>query len=170
MRTHDPSWEPDPNLKYSFKGKKRKLAEEEEEEELAESVRTISALFQAAGNALLPPGRSNFDTDEPLGVRVASISAGVAAAIAQAQSRVYDDDEEEDMDEEFGSGQEVSRPGMIGPNTSGIGGLGDCDSGSGGLEREGDDEDDSDAFPVPLRTRKTKEIVPMVGMKRKRSV
>ncbi|TFK76440.1 hypothetical protein BDN72DRAFT_831012 [Pluteus cervinus] len=164
MRTHDPNWEPDPNLKYSFKGKKRKLAEEDEAEELAESVRTISALFQAAaGGALLPTGRPPLPSEEPLEVRVASISAGVAAAIAQAQSRVYDDGDEEDGDEESGSGREVGRGGVIGPNTSGIRGFGGEND-----DHDGDEDEDSDAFPMPLRTRKNKEMLAVVGMKRKR--
>ncbi|KAK7014863.1 fructose-1,6-bisphosphatase [Favolaschia claudopus] len=79
MRTHDPHWEPDPNIKYSFKAKRRKITEEDEDEELADSVRTISALFQAGAGV---------DPDQPLEVRVASIGAEIAAAIAQAQSRI----------------------------------------------------------------------------------
>ncbi|KAJ7774608.1 hypothetical protein DFH07DRAFT_912517 [Mycena maculata] len=149
MRTHDPNWEPDPNIKYSFKAKRRKISEDEEdEEELVDSVRTISALFQAGG----------VGSDQPLEVRVASIGAEIAAAIAHAQSRIYEDDED-DEDGENGS-QET-----IGPNTSGI---------RGGENRTEDDgpeeEEDSDAFPMPLRTRrKGKEADLLAGaLKRKR--
>ncbi|KAF9482755.1 hypothetical protein BDN70DRAFT_388136 [Pholiota conissans] len=171
MRTHDPNWEPDPNVKYNFKGKKRKVADEDEDEdeqELAESVRTISALFQAGGNSILP--RTGI-SDEPLEVRVASISAEIAAAIAQAQSRGYEDEEDEEG-EESGSGQEIGGMESIGPNTSGIRGVsveeraihGHKD-GHVGLREE---DEDSDAFPEPLRIRKARELAAASGNKRKR--
>ncbi|KAG6866916.1 hypothetical protein C0991_003831 [Blastosporella zonata] len=165
MRTHDPHWEPDPNVKYNFKGKKRRINDDDDDEqELAESVRTISALFQAGGNAMEP------QSEEPLEVRVASISAEIAAAIAKAQSRIYPDDEDEDDDEQSGSGQEIDGPEVIGPNTSGIRGFGIGDTRT--AEKDGgrrlvDEDDDSDAFPVPLRTRKGKDS-PVTGTKRKR--
>ncbi|KAG6890694.1 hypothetical protein C0995_005067 [Termitomyces sp. Mi166 len=165
MRTHDPSWVPDPNIKYNFKGKKRKVNEDDDDdddEDLAESVRTISALFQA-GNDM--PSAS---VDQSLEVRVASISAEIAAAIAKAQSRPYTGDEDEDDDEQSGSGQEIDGPEIIGPNTSGIRGLGRGDT---RVERDDrrlvEEDDDSDAFPIPLRTRKGKDS-PVAGMKRKR--
>jgi len=149
MRTHDPNWEPDPNVKYSFKAKRRKVSEEDDDEELADSVRTISALFQAGGGV---------GSDAPLEVRVASIGAEIAAAIAQAQSRMYEDD---DDDEDENESQET-----IGPNTSGIrGGQNRADDEDGPEE-----EEDSDAFPMPLRTRrKGKEADVIAGaLKRKR--
>ncbi|PPR06655.1 hypothetical protein CVT26_001197 [Gymnopilus dilepis] len=144
MRTHDPNWEPDPNVKYNFKGKKRKIMDEEEEDrELAESVRTISALFQAGGQTMLPSHEA--DSDEPLAARVASISAEIAAAIAQAQSRGYGEEDEEEG-EDSGSGQEILGTEMIGPNTSGIrSGTMEEDE-----EQEGEEDEDSDAFPAPL--------------------
>ncbi|KAF5380975.1 hypothetical protein D9615_003956 [Tricholomella constricta] len=169
MRTHDPSWEPDPNVKYNFKGKKRRINEEEDDDQdLAESVRTISALFQAGGNAILPAAGGALQ-DEPLEVRVASISAEIAAAIAQAQSRVYADDEDDDDDAQSGSGQEIDGPEMIGPNTSGIRGLGigDIRTADKDGRRLVDEDEDSDAFPAPLRTRKGKDS-PVAGTKRKR--
>jgi hypothetical protein len=130
-------------------------------------VKTISALFQAGGQGVLP--RRDSHLEETLEVRVASISAELAAAIAQAQSRVYEDEddgeEEEDADEESGSGQEMGGHEMIGPNTSGIRGL-DVGEKDGQALTLGDDDDDSDAFPMPLRVRKPRE--PTVGMKRKR--
>ncbi|KAH9484277.1 hypothetical protein JR316_0003758 [Psilocybe cubensis] len=154
MRTHDPNWEPDPNVKYNFKGKKRKIMDDDDDDqELAESVRTISALFQTGGNSILPS--RDVQTDEPLAARVASISAEIAAAIAQAQSRGYDDEEDEEG-EESGSGQEMGGMETIGPNTSGIRGV----NGEDGVENDdisgrGEDDEDSDAFPAPLRGRKT---------------
>lgn len=112
------------------------------------------------------------NTDEPLEMRVASISAEIAAAIAQVQSRTYEDEEDEE-DEDSGSGHEMGGIEMIGPNTSGIRGEaltepadGAVGKNSGG-PREG--EDDSDPFPVPLRARKPREqLVAVSGSKRKR--
>lgn len=152
-----------PDRKYNFKDKRRKLTDEEDDQELAESVRTISALFQAGSNAMLPTSGGALQ-DEPFGIRVASIGAEIAAAIAQAQSRVYED--EDDEDDQSGSGQEVDVPEMIVPNTSGIRGLG---IGSGDKDGRAlvEEDDDSDAFPVPLRVRKGREL-PLTGNKRKR--
>lgn len=113
-------------------------------------------------------------TGEPLEVRVASISAEIAAAIAQAQQprALYDDDdEEEDEDEESGSGQEIGAQEMIGPNTSGIRGLGtdmEAVHAARVVLGEIEEDDDSDAFPMPLRTRRSKELVALAGVKRKR--
>lgn len=155
--------------KYDFKGKKRKISEADEEQSLAESVRTISALFQAGSNAILPSSRNGLQPDSSLDVRVASIGAEIAAAIAQAQSRVYEvDEEEDDEDEESGSGQELGGSEIIGPNTSGIRDLGN--EAASGVDKGRilvEEDDDSDAFPMPLRTRKGKDS-PTVGNKRKR--
>ena len=111
---------------------------------------------------------SSASVDKSLEVRVASISAEIAAAIAKARSRTYTGDEDEDEEEQFGSGQDIDGPEIIGPNTSGIRGLGRGDTRG---ERDGrrliEEDDDSDAFPVPLRTRKGKDS-PVVGTKRKR--
>jgi hypothetical protein len=123
-------------------------------------------LFQAGGNSLLPTvGGYIPSAEEPLEARVATISAEIAAAIVQAQTRIY----EEEEDSESGSGHEmgIGRAEMIRPNTSGI-----RDDGmenesikelSVMLDEDGED-DDSDAFPIPLRTRKAG----VVGSKRKR--
>lgn len=136
------------------------MDEEEEDRELAESVRTISALFQAGGQTMLPSHEA--DSDEPLAARVASISAEIAAAIAQAQSRGYGEEDEEEG-EDSGSGQEILGTEMIGPNTSGIrSGTMEEDE-----EQEGEEDEDSDAFPAPLRARKARELVAS-GSKRKR--
>jgi hypothetical protein len=145
--------------KYNFKGKKRKLMDDEDDDqELAESVRTISALFQAGGNSIMPSRGGA--SDEPLEARVASISAEIAAAIAQAQVQGYDDDEDEEG-ESSGSGQEIGGGETIGPNTSGIRGLNEKDG------EEEDEDEDSDAFPAPLRGRKARELSTL-GKKRKR--
>ena len=77
---------------------------------------------------------------------------------------------------ESGSGQEMGGPAIIGPNTSGI--RGEDEVLKGGhrgavsevamiIEDDGED-DDSDAFPIPLRTRRAKDPVPVIGDKRKR--
>ncbi|KAF8654187.1 hypothetical protein AX16_003716 [Volvariella volvacea WC 439] len=172
MRTHDPTWEPDPNVKYSFKGKKRKLAEEVEVQDLEESVRTISALFHASGAGLFQPVRPPLSPEEPLEARVASISADIAAAIAQAQSQAHEDEEEE-VEEESGSGEEIGGPDVTQPKTSSIRGV-SCDENVDGPAenhrrvQEGEEDDDSDAFPIPLRTRKSRELVASAGSKRKR--
>ncbi|KAG2349894.1 hypothetical protein BDR05DRAFT_1055465 [Suillus weaverae] len=174
MRTHDPTWEPDPNIKYNFKAKKQKVSDTTEDIELEESVRTISALFSQTGGVATRPLEASAP-GEPLEARVASISAEIAAAIAQASSRALDEDEDE-MEEEEGvddddgwcSGHEIGRPESIVPNTSGIRGSGNDDSGGKGIAGVEDNDEDSDTFPIPLRTRKGKEPVSLVGIKRKR--
>jgi hypothetical protein len=134
-------------------------------------VRTISALFNTEQPILSSDGTYQ---GVPFEAQVASISAEIAAAIAQAQSRAYEDDEEEEEDddeggEESGSGQEMTSPETIGPNTSGIRGLDPAGltKGPPGAEEE-EEDDDSDAFPQPLRTRKSKEPIVTAGTKRKR--
>ncbi|KAJ3531419.1 hypothetical protein NMY22_g8159 [Coprinellus aureogranulatus] len=173
MRTHDPNWEPDPNVKYNFKGKKRRLGEDDEQQ-LVESVRTISALFQT-GEQAMPVVTSDGAYPVPFEAQVASISAEIAAAIAQAQSHAYEeDDEDEDEDdeggEESGSGQEMTSPETIGPNTSGIRGLDPAETMGKGPQpaQEGEEDEDSDAFPQPLRPRKSREPIVTAGTKRKR--
>ncbi|KAH7889691.1 hypothetical protein F5I97DRAFT_1996308 [Phlebopus sp. FC_14] len=191
MRTHDPTWEPDPSIKYNFKAKKQKVSGDVDDLDLEESVRTISALFSQTGGAngvALRPTEGD-GMEEPLEARVASISAEIAAAIAQASSRALDVDEEEVEDEEdegieedgegwgSGSGHEIGGPESIVPNTSGIrgeggGGESSCVQGGGfggkGIGGVEEEDEDSDTFPVPLRTRKGKEPVSLVGIKRKR--
>ncbi|KAJ7582713.1 hypothetical protein C8J56DRAFT_864886 [Mycena floridula] len=114
MKTHDPNWEPDPNIKYNFKARDGSDGDEDEEDEedVVESIRTISALFHSAVAPTIDPAVE----EPPLEARVASISAELAAAIAQAKSRVYSDDEDDKDGEDSGS----ERREMIGPNTSGI--------------------------------------------------
>jgi hypothetical protein len=136
-------------------------------------VRTISALFQSGGDANLPDDVAFTAADDP----VADIRAEIAAAIAQAHSHIYDDEDDEEGDVE--SGQEVAVPEIIGPNTSGIRGEDELVNG-GVVSRSqvepveemamvlNDEAEDSDAFPIPLRTRRTKESAAVVGTKRKR--
>ncbi|KAG1831751.1 hypothetical protein EV424DRAFT_1469886 [Suillus variegatus] len=163
MRTHDPTWEPDPNMWP----KKQKVSDTTGDLELEESVRTISALFSQTGGVATRPLEASAP-GEPLEARRSP------PAIAQASSRALDEDEDE-MEEEEGvddddgwcSGHEIRRPETIVPNTSGIRGSGSDDSGKGFVGVEDNDED-SDTFPIPLRTRKGKEPVSLVGIKRKR--
>ena len=77
--------------KYSFKGKKRRS--DEDEDPLAESI--LSTLLNPSSASGHPAHQ-----DESLEVRVASISAELAAAIAQAQRRVYDNDDEDEEEED----------------------------------------------------------------------
>ncbi|KAG9318486.1 hypothetical protein JVU11DRAFT_577 [Chiua virens] len=185
MRTHDPAWEPDPAIKYNFKAKKQKVSDETVDLELEESVRTISALFSqtASANHMTSRSAECSGPDEPLESRVASISAEIAAAIAQASSQALDgDDDEEDEEEEddgeewcAGSSNETATGESIVPKTSGIrgdGGERDGRKGGGIGEKRAtwveDDDEDSDAFPKPLRTRKGKDAGSIAGTKRKR--
>lgn len=131
-------------------------------------MRTISALLQSGGNSIIPNTIEYAVPQEPLEAQVASIRAEIAAAIAQAHSHVFEDD---DVEEDVESGQELASPAMIGPNTSGIRGDDGFEKGNDEslviLEEDGED-DDGDAFPIPLRTRRAKELVAAVGSKRKR--
>ncbi|KAH6918584.1 zinc finger and SCAN domain-containing protein 5 [Coprinopsis sp. MPI-PUGE-AT-0042] len=177
MRIHDPTYESDPKVKYDFKGKKRKVVEDEDE--LAKSVRAISAMLQN-GNGLVTSA-DGAGQDIPIEAHVASISAEIAAAIAQARSRNFedadDDDDDDEGGEESGSGQEVAYPETIGPNTSGIRGAGEGEVDPGAKtmppptsqhQEEDDDDEDSDAFPQPLHSRKPRDTLVSAGTKRKR--
>ncbi|EIW85182.1 hypothetical protein CONPUDRAFT_97988 [Coniophora puteana RWD-64-598 SS2] len=192
MRTHDPGWEPDPSLKYNFRAKKARLAAGDDiDVDLEASVRTISALFSASspsdyrtchshaqranGGVPLQPRysvRDRHEEDPVLEARVASISAEIAAAIAQASARVVhehsDDEDDEDGDgdgsgvegsenEDMDSWDEGLRQVRAKVQTSGIRGevgqrLGDRGVVSGGGSRSvnavgdggGDDEDEDD--------------------------
>ncbi|THH27503.1 hypothetical protein EUX98_g6694 [Antrodiella citrinella] len=183
MRTHDPHWEPDPNIKYSFKSKRPRLDTAESDDYLEESVQTISVLLsQGDMQRVAPPVTMNMmpgmqsympTSDGPL-------STELAAAIAQRRREVYEDEEEEGDES---SGAEFGLIDVIQPNLSGIRG----DGGKSPVVEDGrtssgaepvvhilegvDDEDevDVDEFPIPLRTRKGKEPVGVVGSKRKRS-
>lgn len=148
-----------PLRKYSFKVKKQKVSDDTVDLALEESVRTISALFSQT----VPRSAECSGSDEPLESRVASISAEIAAAIAQASSRGLDGEdeaEEDEIDDEDGEGWSGSGNEMVMANTSGI-----RDSGDKGVV---EDDEDSDTFPIPLRTRKGKDSAAVVGTKRKR--
>ncbi|OBZ69134.1 Fructose-1,6-bisphosphatase, cytosolic [Grifola frondosa] len=158
MKTHDPTWEPDPNIKYNFKAKRLKLSDADDDNDLEASVRTITALFdQGVGG--IPPNVMHYAMDDgPLEPRVAaSISAEIAAALAQAQARIYEEDGE---DEE--SGPEVGQMDGIGSNMRGSGERGASAMGASMMEvLEGlvGEANDVDEFPIPLRPRKGKESV-----------
>ncbi|CAL1705054.1 unnamed protein product [Somion occarium] len=140
MRTHDPDWEPDPNIKYSFRDYKRPRITEEEMERNLQAIHHILSGGQADNvpETLFPGGSSD------------------------SGRRVYEGDDEE--------GDEESEAELIGPHTSGIRGGGDDDEGDGMAVPllEGVDGDDDVGIPIPLRTRKGKEPVGVVGVKRKR--
>ena len=92
---------------------------------------------------------------------------GVVSAAADEE----EDEEDEDEDEESGSGQEMGAIEIIGPNTSGIRGVSMDEQAPHG-HKDGnfglrEDDEDSDAFPAPLRGRKAREPV-TAGSKRKR--
>jgi len=170
MRTHDPHWEPDPNIKYDFKPKKRKHSETgnnegtSEDDDLEESVRTISALLQStAGNvANFPPhilavgvsntrtssDRSTTDVDDRnLASRVADVNARIIAHTMPEDGE--DDEVDELVDELEGDGEEEEAG-------AGAGGKGVREV----VEVKGWDEgDESDAFSVPLRRRTGREEV-----------
>lgn len=144
-------------------------------------MRTISALFSQTTNANLIAPRSAecSGPDEPLESRVASISAGIVAAIAQASSQAVDGEDDVEEDEEDGdgwgasSGNEMGMAESIVPNTSGIRGDESGYAGGDGVVGKGivyveEDDEDSDTFPIPLRTRKGKDPVLVAGTKRKR--
>lgn len=103
---------------------------------------------------------------------MASISAEIAAALAQAQARAFEDDD----DDEYESGSDLGHAegSGIGPKTSGIRGESERDPGRSSAEGEREgllptvDEEEEDEFPIPLRTRKGKEPVGVIGLKRKR--
>jgi hypothetical protein len=153
--------------KYDFKPKKRKRSEADDHEgssdddDLEESVRTISALLQGTEGsvAILPQrilsiGVSNIrtpldrdiadDDDRELTSRVANINAQIIA------HTMAEDGEEEEVDELVdeleGDGEEEERRGGRKCVREVV-------------EVKGWDEgDDNDAFSVPLRPRKGREV------------
>lgn len=147
------------------------MLDEGSDVELEESVRTISALFSqtAGGSHIAPRSAERSGSDEPLERRVASISAEIAAAIAQASSHALDGEDDVGEEDEDGerwtadSGTEIGMAEGIVPKTSGIRGEAGKD-----VDFMDDDDEDSDTFPIPLRTRKGKDPASIVGMKRKR--
>ena len=138
--------------------------------DLADSVRAVQALLlpqspEGEGSSSLSP-----TSDTVLEARVATISAEIAAALAQAQVRAFEEEEDDDYDSGSDLGHHAEG---IGPKTSGIRSSGDREPGREVVEkkdREGllPTVDEEDEFPIPLRTRKGKEPVGVVGLKRKR--
>ncbi|PCH37949.1 hypothetical protein WOLCODRAFT_135949 [Wolfiporia cocos MD-104 SS10] len=170
MKTHDATWEPDPNIKYNFKAKRLKLDSAAEEQALEASVRTISAILaQGTSDAQgITPHSLHVPTSSVLEPRVAaSLSEELAAALAQAHARIYEDEDDED--------DEDSGPELIGPNTSGIRHEDDILSDGGRAVGLGTDaldgfglEDDADDFPIPLRARQASDTTAVTTGKRKR--
>lgn len=116
--------------RYSFK-KRRTENEEEFDAELEESVRTLTSILSRAsggssngvdtsggeGSGGGMSGGAGTSGGEPLESRVAAISAEIAAALAQAQARMYDEGEE---DEEETGPEEGYAAQSVGPLVSGI--------------------------------------------------
>ncbi|VDB82942.1 unnamed protein product [Peniophora sp. CBMAI 1063] len=107
MRTHDPNWEPDPNIKYNFGAKKRKHGEgeasssDDHEPDFEESVRTISALLHQSD----PQQSAMLEPNQPLETRVATISAQIARAIADAEAEGdWGDEEVDELDDDDDGG------------------------------------------------------------------
>ena len=140
--------------KYDFKPKKRKRNEDgnregsSEDDDLEESVRTISALLRSAEGdvGVLPPhilaqGVDNdctpVDGDRDLASRVANINARIMADVMAEEAE--EEEVDELVDELEGDGEMVMGGGGV----------------EGDIGLKGwDEDDDSDAFPVPLRPRK----------------
>ena len=142
------------NSKYNFKAKKPRLGGDTEDQDLEESVRRISALFNHQGEPDgIPPSSLDLSSSPPHNAPLqssrvaASLGADIAAALVQAQARIYEEEEEEEEEE----GDDESGPEVIETRIQLL---------------EGDVGDDE--FPIPLRTRKGKEPVGVVGVKRKR--
>ena len=147
--------------KYDFKPKKRKRNEagnhegSSEDDDLEESVRTISALLRSAEGdvGILPPhilaqgndctpvdGDQDTVEECDLASRVADINARIMADVMAEEA------EEEEVDELV---DELEGDGEV------VGGGGEVEGTQRDIGLKGwDEEDDSDAFPVPLRPRK----------------
>lgn len=145
--------------KYDFKPKKRKRNEDgnhegsSEDDDLEESVRTISALLRSAEGdvGVLPPhilaqGVGNDctpvdgDRDTVEGRDLASRVANINARIMVMAEEAEEEEVDELVDELEGDGEMV---------------VGGVEGAHGDIGLKGwDEEDDSDAFPVPLRPRK----------------
>ncbi|KAH9945921.1 uncharacterized protein BXZ73DRAFT_37027 [Epithele typhae] len=194
MKTHDPTWEPDPNIKYSFKAKRPKLTDpDKEEEELEASVRTLSALLSQGDPNIIAAHALPGEPSPTLEERVAAtLSAELAAALAAQQHppgapRRLDPDPDEDGEEEdeldddqYESGPDADdsrrrRATNTYPPSLGVGALGVVPGGPSEKGGGGGGEvqvmivagPDGEAFSVPLRARKGKEVSG-VGVKRKR--
>ncbi|KAH8106832.1 hypothetical protein BXZ70DRAFT_252612 [Cristinia sonorae] len=162
MRTHDPNWEPDPNIKYNFKPKRPRL-ETESDDYLEDSVQTISVLLgQSEGQQY---------RGTPIAMNIPPVIAPFPSGVIASHNQVYDDDDEGDES----SGAEFGLRDAFGPNISAI--RGEYGKSNAEDDRAGepvvhileDDDVDVDEFPIPLRTRKGKEPVGVVGVKRKRT-
>lgn len=133
MRSHTATWEPNENEYVTFKASNLPYDHDyrydepfhatfhhAQDERVLDDVRALSALFRPMGVPDRPSDQPTVPSqEEPLEVRVANISADIAAAIAQANSRVYEEEEDvEEQDED--SSEEENRRDMISLTTSGI--------------------------------------------------
>ncbi|TFK54869.1 hypothetical protein OE88DRAFT_971650 [Heliocybe sulcata] len=183
MRMHDPTWEPNPDIKFSFKAKRPRLDNDAEDESLVESVRAISALFAHQAGEEGP--QDSASEDEGLEARVANVSAEIAAAIAKAHAQMYATDNEDISDGSEGES------GGVEPNVSGVrhgtprGGEDSHNRATNGTDRNlpstmpetiasriamvlNEQENEDGDFPIPLRTRKGKEPVAVLSGKKRR--
>ena len=96
--------------RYSFKPKKQKV-DDVDDETLKESVRTLSSLLSLTTDINALGDSSNFaSSSEALQAHVATLSAEIAAAFAEAQSRLYganDEGANDEEDNEEGSSSEA---------------------------------------------------------------
>jgi hypothetical protein len=106
--------------RYSFQGQNRRRSDEDEEDgeegddegmfaQLSHILNGKTAVTVPASAVHVPPpirDLDNPDSQDALEERVASVSADLAAAIAQVQSRIYSSDEDE---LEFGTKPATSR-------------------------------------------------------------
>ena len=143
--------------KYDFKPKKRKRNEtgnhegSSEDDDLEESVRTISALLRSTEGDALPPhilaqgvgndvdGDRDTVEEHDLASQVANINARIMADVMAEEAE--EEEVDELVDELEGDGEMVGVEEVEGTRR---------DIGLKGW----DEEDDSDAFHVPLRPRK----------------
>ena len=150
--------------KYRSKAKRPKLDSGNGDLNVPDSVLAMLSTPQGLGE----PSSSTAGSSQPLDARVVgSISAELAAALIQAQNRIYEEDDE-DYDEI--SGSELNFESIM-PNTSGIrdeDALTNEAGYSGRTEAMVSKQDGEDDFPIPLRKRKEKESVGIAGLKRKR--
>lgn len=156
--------------KYSFKSKKPKLDPNAPGANLVDTVRAVSTLLVPSAEGSEASSSLSPTSDQALEPQVvATISREIAAALAQAHARAIEEADEDDYE----SGSDLGHGEGIGPKTSGIRGSGGRDPGRTSAEREREGllptvDEEEDEFPIPLRTRKGKEPVGVVGLKRKR--
>jgi len=143
MRSHDPTWESDPNVKYSFKPKKKRKTERDDFDELEDSVRSLTDLLGTDPSAY----QRGFEDPPPL-----------------PNQRVYldDEDDEDDEDEE----DELANDSSDLPDLPPIATL-PRDQPQSAVVTTVPLEETDDLLSIPLRVRKGKDGVTALA-KRKR--